>query len=141
MESQILSGIPIKSYSDEILKVTFVNLITKDTCVKIKLPTNIENYRYGYLINPCNLLTCDLVKTKKHWVLRQIVSTKTLCEPKNFSQFMQISEIGKKLKEKLWEGQEVEILDFVENFFLNQNWHLAGVQNFEKNLDKRLGFA
>lgn len=141
MESKILSGIPIKSYNDEILKITFINLITKDNCVKIKLPTSLENYRYSYLINPCNILTCDLVKTKKHWVLRQIINTKTLCQPKNFNEFLQVSEIGKKLKEKLWEGQEVEILELVENFFLDQNWSILGVQNFEKKLDKKLGFA
>jgi hypothetical protein len=141
MESKILAGIPIKSYTDEILKITFIKLITQENCVEIKLPTNIENYKYSYLINPCNLLTCELIKTKKNWILKQIIETQTLCKPQNFAEFMQISEIQKKLKERLWEGQEIEILDFIKNFFLDKNWADLGVQNFERALDKRLGFA
>jgi hypothetical protein len=138
MEIKQLTGIFLDVYTDTVLNLSYGRFLTDSTLTSIKLPTQIDNYKYKHLIQPNQLLNIEIVKTKKNWILRHILQSKEIYKPKDYQDFLYFAESIKLIKQNLREEQTTSALPvLVEYWRLCERIDLAV---FEKLLQKVLGF-
>jgi hypothetical protein len=139
MEIKQLTGIFLDVYTDTVLNLSYGRFLTDSTLTSIKLPTQIDNYKYKHLIQPNQLLNIEVVKTKKNWILRHILHSKEIYKPKDYQDFLYFAESIKSIKNNLREEQTTSALPvLVEYWSLCERIDLAV---FEKLLQKVLGFG
>lgn len=130
----------LKVSADKIMNTSFVLALSKNEVISIKLPTNIENYKLANLISPAFLLEVDLVKTKKNWVLRNILGYEQIIEVKDYKTLINLSNLVKITTKFLQEGESVQILDFVKNALAGAGKNID-LMEFEAELMVKLGFT
>jgi hypothetical protein len=130
----------LRTSADKIMNTTFVTVLGPDSLFSIKLPTNLDKYRYANQISPLYLLDVELVKTKTNWVLKGIVRFELLAEPRDYAAVMAVSQIVKTLLQYVREDQETDVLAFVAGYIRTGLDVFDGVE-FEARLLEKLGFA
>ncbi len=138
MEIKNIWFLPLKVYSDEVLRVSYLKILTRDKFETIKLPTSLENYKFSYNLTPQNLLFGELIKTRKNWILKNILETKNLVELENFEAYLKLSEMVKIILKYFQDDLEADILDNTISM-LSENKHFD-TTNFEEFLEKKMGF-
>jgi len=135
-----ITGVVIKVFSDQLLKLSYATILTPFNCQKVKLPTSFENYKYNYLLRPNYLLTLEAVKTRKNWILKSVVNYQEILNLSNYHQFEIVSQMCQKLNDKVKENQEVDSLNLFLDFLQNKELKLSLISEFETSLNKNLGF-
>jgi len=141
MEIRTFWAIPLLTYSDSLLKLSYLKVLTKNKFETLKLPTNLANYRYQHLVSPNYLLNIEVIKTRKNWILKNILEVRTLSKPDTYSDFLKLTELTKILCESFQEDQEVDLLEFVTRYLLEVSLKEANLADFEKEVMIKLGFA
>lgn len=131
----------LKKNKDKLMNVTFVTGISENQVISIKLPTNIENYKQGFLISPYYILELELVKTRKNWVLKNITNFTQIFDPKKYSDHEKISQIINILNKFVHEDQEINLIDFLQRYFKGHLLTSFDMTDFESELLERLGFS
>lgn len=106
MEFREDTVVPIRVWQDEIMGVSFIDVLGKDQLYAVKLPSTIEKYRFGHLINPEYLLDIELVKTRKNWVLKNVSIHQRLTTPTNYDEHIKLSEMIKTIAKLSYSEQE-----------------------------------
>jgi hypothetical protein len=140
MEQKVIKFIPLIKSSDEIFKISYLTILSEETLDSIKLPTNFDNYKYSHLIKPNYLLTGEIIKTRKNWILKSILSYEAFHQPISYSDFLKQSEICKIILKHIHQGELTNILEFLLKTFQNKPIRELDTKNFEQNLTKSLGF-
>lgn len=138
MELREIKGIVLRTYSDELFKFTYIKFLTDSTLENIKIPTQIDNFKLNHVLSPNFLLEIEIVKTRKNWILKNILEYTRICDPKRYIDFIKQSEMAKLTLANIEEEQEVEILDFVIESI--KNIESLDLKDYEKKLLTRLGF-
>lgn len=145
-QAKQIKGYLLKVREDLLLNTAFAEILTDTTYLEVKLPTKIENYKYKSFLNFGNLLSFDLVKTRKHWVVTHIECYEKLnFNTWNYHKFEVLVQINKILLQNLHLDQECLILDWVRQILnkidiedeLNSQVFEA---DFRHDLETRLGF-
>ena len=99
------------------------------------------------MLNFGNLLSFDLVKTRKHWVVTHIECYEKLNYPSwSYLKFEILSQMNKILLQNLHLDQECQIFDWLRdelnklNNFQNSLDQKIFQEQFLRNLEIRLGF-
>lgn len=140
METKKFTGIVLQAYTDTIGKVSYIKVLTQDSVECYKLPTSKENYKFGYLLSPKKIITGELIKTRKNWVLTTILETRDLWQPESFADYIRLTQSIVYLSDALKEGEVTDILNKVESYFYTLKETL-NPKEFEQFLMKNLGFA
>ena len=140
MDTKKFTGIVLETRTDSISKVSYIKVLTQDSVESFKLPTTQENYKFGYLLSPKKIITGELVKTRKNWVLTTVLETRDLWEPQTFADYLRLSEAIGYLSAALKEGEVTDIFDRVESYFYCLKKTL-NPKEFEQFLMRNLGFA
>lgn len=138
MELREIKGIVLRTYSDELFKFTYIKFLTDSTLENIKIPTQIDNFKLNHVLNPNFLLEIEIIKTRKNWILKNILEYTRICDPKRYIDFIKQSEMAKLTLANIEEEQEVEILNFVIESI--KNIESLDLKEYEKKLLTRLGF-
>jgi hypothetical protein len=138
MEFREIKGVVLRCYSDELFKFTYIRFLSENTLESIKIPTQLENFKLNHILNPNFLLHIEIIKTRKNWILKNIIEYTRIGEPVKYIDFIKQSEMTKLTLENIQEDQEVNVLDFFIHSV--QNIDLLDLKEYEKNLLTRLGF-
>lgn len=141
MEIRQTKGWILDIYNDEILGLCYLKVLTEQRFESLKLPTSWQKYKLAHLIRPDYFLDLELVKTRKNWVLKQILGYQVLFSLVSYKDFLKIRDLQKILLNYLYEGQEVSILSWLESFFSQTTLEHLPLDLFEKKLKQQLGFA
>jgi hypothetical protein len=131
-------AIPLSIYSDELFPFSYVRVITPTHYESFKLSTQIESCKFKHLLNPNYTIKCELIKTRKNWILKSILEYKAICHPDAFSDYLKQAEMVKIISEHVTQDQEVEIYDFVAESLGNLT--NIKLKEFKKDISKKLGF-
>ncbi len=140
METKTIKGIAVSIFQDKIFKISYVNFLSQDEYFKIKLPCEFSEYKYQHLLQPSFMLDCEIVKTKKNWILKHILRYEQICNPSSFSEFIKLSQICQIIDKQVKENQNSDVLDFLINFFGSSSLKQVSLQDFEFKLNQNLGF-
>jgi hypothetical protein len=138
MEFREIKGIVLRTYSDELFKFTYIKFLTESTLESIKIPTQIDSFKMNHVLNPNFLLHIEVVKTRKNWILKNILEYTRISDPKRYIDFIKQSELAKLTLAYLQEEQEANILELVIESV--QNIETLNLKEYEKKLLTRLGF-
>lgn len=146
-ESKQIKGYILKVREDFILNSALAEILTDSTLFEIKLPAKLENYKYKSLLNFGNLLSFDLVKTRKHWVVTHIECYEKLrYSTWSYLKFEMLIHMNKALLQNLHIDQECQIFEWLRNELnkldcLSDHFDQKLFQEeFLTNLEIRLGF-
>ena len=146
-ESKQIKGYILKVREDFILNSALAEILTDSTLFEVKLPAKLENYKYKSMLNFGNLLSFDLVKTRKHWVVTHIECYEKLNYPSwSYLKFEILSQMNKILLQNLHLDQECQIFDWLRdelnklNNFQDSLDQKIFLDQFLRNLEIRLGF-
>lgn len=139
MEVRCIHGLPLKIYTDSAAGFSYLTFLSSDKVESIRLPVEISLFKQNYLLSPNYMLDLELIKTKKNWVLKDILSSNLILDLKSWNDYLKHSEQTSILLEFLRQEQEVDILPWLKNFWTDQN-HKT-LQEFRKELEVKLGFA
>ncbi len=140
MEKQNIQGIPLKIFSDKLMKVSYVSFLTNDTLLSAKLPTIINNYKLGHFIQPNYLLDIELIKTRKNWIVRGIHKYEKIAELKDYKDYTTHSKIINLIYKYIKEDQGVNIMNFIIKTLQVKKISKIDTKLFESRLLKELGF-
>ena len=140
MEKKIFTGIVLQTRTDTISKVSYIKVLTSDSVESFKLPTNSENYKFGYLLSPKKIVTGELVKTRKNWILTNVLETRDLWQPTSFADYLRLTESINYLSGTLKEGEVTDIFFRIEIYFKTLT-NTLNPKEFEQFLMRNLGFA
>ena len=139
IEIKTISGIVIDTFEDQVLGLCYAKILTNENLESVKLPTTLSNYKFAHLLQPHFLLELELVKTRKNWILRTIVSHKQIFHPQTFQDFVNLSSISKLLRDNLRDQEQTHILSFVVDYLGNHELSF-NLQEFENHLQRALGY-
>ncbi|GAB4144247.1 MAG: hypothetical protein OHK0017_02570 [Patescibacteria group bacterium] len=148
MQSRIESGYLLKIRQDLVLNVSFAWFLTESQVIEIKLPSSVADSKFAAILNFGNKLQIELIKTRKHWILRQ---ADVLFRPDfsrwDYSKFELLAELNKIILDSVHLDQDCRINDIIDRYIqvlnkpeLNLPIKEAAVQ-FKNELLRRLGFS
>lgn len=143
MEKKTITGIPLSIWSDQILKVSYVKVLESDFVEEVKLPTEVNNYKNRHLIQPNYLLSMELIKTKKNWVLRSVLQAFKICELNEFQDYLHFSNLVKKIDESVICGQQITggINIFQQALEEIPHWDNTQIQIIQSKWQSFLGYG
>ncbi len=141
MEIRNLKAIVLNHYTDDLINVTYLKILTETTVESIKLPTVLSNYRLQHLLRPNFVLDIEVVKTRKNWILKSILHYQSFCHPKTYQCYLKLAEVFSLINKFCYEGQQVDLLSFLINELSLINLETLDITLFELNLLQKLGFA
>jgi hypothetical protein len=137
MQIRQISGLLLGIFDDEILRVSYAKILTNDKVESVRLPTNVDNYKYKHLLQPNYKLELELIKTRKNWILKSILGYKELYKPNCWDEHLKYCQVITKIKENLIEEQETTTLGFLEKHLENMN--CIDINSFNLAFAKVLG--
>lgn len=139
MEIRQIQGLTLKIYTDTMAGFSYLTFLSEERMEKIRLPVEISKFKQNYLLTSNYLLDIEVIKTKKNWVLKDILKSNKIVDLTIWPEFLKHTEQVNILLEFLREEQEVNILPWLkESLVLKQD---TDITSFRKELEVRLGFA
>ena len=136
MEIRKVVAIVLKKYSDEILGIAYIKLLTHETVEWVRVQTTLDKYKYNGLLEPRYVLEIELVKSKKNWILKTILSKHIWYKATNYKDYLKFAHFLEIIENHTTEGQELELLTLLSS----QDWQDTSTTQFENMLIKHLGF-
>jgi hypothetical protein len=136
------TGIYLSSYKDEMAGIYFVKFLTPFDCQSFKIPKNKPEL-ISQLARPFGLVTVELVKTAKNWILQDIGSYKPLYNATTYQEYEDLSKGLKLLDDLLIQNQQSTILAKVISYMNqleNQSEHSLDLKDLERVLMSGMGF-
>jgi hypothetical protein len=139
MEFKEDSVIPLRVWQDEMMGVSFVDVLGTTDIYSIKIPSTIDKYKHGHLINPMYLLDIELVKTRKNWVLKNISVREQLAHPHSYEEHIKLAEMIKTLIKLSYTDQVSDLQQLVIRF-LTAPLNSISLSDFEAAILDTEGF-
>ena len=141
MEVRNMWVLPLNVYTDEVLKLSYLRVLSDSRFETVKLPTHLSQYRYQHLLVPTNMLYIELIKTKKNWILKNILQTDQVMNAESYLDFLKLADISKLINNYFQEDMENTLLQTLLKYFntLN-NIHEINLQDLEEKINICLGF-
>jgi hypothetical protein len=141
MEVRNLWILPLNTYTDEVLKLSYLKILTESKFETIKLPTYLAQYRYQHLMTPTNVLYVELIKTKKNWILKNILETKKILETDSYVDYLKFAEVVNIVLKYFQVDMETSLLKvFIEIFNSSPDIQNIDTKQVEEKINICLGF-
>jgi hypothetical protein len=138
MQQREVWALPISLFTDELLPFCYIKILSFTHFESVKLGTKLESCKFKHLINPNYLLKLELVKTRKNWIVKQVLEYKKVCSPELYNDFLKQTHLIKLIQANVTEDEEVSILPFVlESLSSISTFNEA---QFELDIKKLLGY-
>ncbi|MBC7406224.1 MAG: hypothetical protein H7230_02015 [Candidatus Parcubacteria bacterium] len=136
------TGIYLSSYKDELAGIYFVKFLTPYDCQHYKIPKNKPEL-ISQLARPFGLVTVELVKTAKNWIIQDIGQYQQLYQAVSYQEYEDMSKALKLLDDLVIQNQQTTILKKVINYMnqlQNQSEHSLDLKDYERMLMTGMGF-
>ena len=136
------TGLYLSSYKDEVAGIYFVKFLTPYDCQNFKIPKT-KPQLINQLARPFGLVTVELVKTAKNWILQDIGNYKALYTGTTYQEYEDLSKALKILDDLLIQNQQTRILTKVIDYMNqleNQQEHTIDLKDWEGVLMTGMGF-
>jgi hypothetical protein len=138
MQIRIIKGVFINFYHDAILGLTYGKILTEESLESVRFPTLLENYKYKHLVEPNCFVEIEVIKTRKNWIVKEIISSRSIYQPRDFQDYMDMCEVIKLTRENIIDEQQTNFLSYFVNYF--QNIPKIEVRQFDNLLQTQMGF-
>ena len=133
--------IVLSIYQDELAKICYLKILTENAVESVKIPAAKEKNVFWHLLEFRNLLTGNFVKTRKNWILKEIVNFTTFILPKSYLEYENVAKMQIICNKLLKDGVDTKILPFLLTESAMFELEKADFYNFEHKLLAFLGFA
>lgn len=140
MKLKQVSGIVLSVYTDSVMGVSWIKLLTNKKLESFKLPQDIGKYKQSHLINPSYLLEIEIIKTAKNWIVKDILRYEKVRTLEDYDQILKYTQEIKLLHKYIYQEQETNILPFIYDYF-NNKFEKESVEEFEVFILEKLGFS
>ena len=140
MQIRQLLAIPMEIYSDKVFNFSYIRFLEKQKMESIKLPSNFGSYKYQHLLRPNYLLSFEVVKTRKNWVITSIHKYWQITSLDSYNDFLSYTQFIKYLTENLKEGQPNKLLDFLLDNLENRPFSSIDIEKLKSGVQQKLGF-
>lgn len=140
METRRLWLWPIDQYGDEVLKLGYIKVLSEAKFESIKIPTNLANYRYQHLISPMYVLFVEVIKTRKNWILKDILDYRQIFKPIEYSDYLKLTELCHVFRSVYQDELETNLLSLVEHLSTVATLKTLDIQYATKQVFQNLGF-
>lgn len=140
MELREITGITLSIWQDHVMDTSFVNILTEAELFSAKLPSTITRYKLAHLINPEYLLDFELVKTRKNWIIKNIVIRKRIAQPGSYDEHTIFAEMIKTIQKLTHSDQQTNSLSVLLRF-LQHPLSKIKLSDFENALLHAEGFT
>lgn len=128
-------------YQDEMAKIIYLKILTESTVESVKIPISKEKTSFWHLLEFRNLLTGNLIKTRKNWILKEISNFSPFIFPKKYIEYENTAKIQQICNKLLKDGVETNILPFLISQIGLLDLNIPNFNNFQHQLLAYLGFA
>lgn len=140
MEIREISGIVISVKSDSVFKVCYLKFLTESKVETVKVSTSREESKFQNFFDPTYIITIEIVKTRKNWILKQVLSSRKIHPVTDYSKMLKLASMFKLVDKNLTESQETEILYWLVNQ-IKYEFKGNSEREFEDELQSRLDFS
>lgn len=95
MELKEDTVIVLRVWQDHMMETSFLDVLGTRQIYSVKLPSTIDKYKFGHLINPEYLLDIELIKTRKNWILKNVSIKERLARLTTYEEHVKLSEMIK----------------------------------------------
>jgi hypothetical protein len=138
MQIRTIKGVFINFYHDSILGLTYGKILTEESLESVRFPTLLENYKYKHLVEPNCFVEIEIIKTRKNWIVKEIITSHPIYQPRDFQDYMDMCEVIKLTRENIIDEQQTNFLGHFVNYF--QNIPKIEVRQFDNLLQTQMGF-
>lgn len=139
MEVREITGLFVSVFSDDMMPCSYVRILTHHTLETVKLSARFRESKFAHYLSPYNILQVELIKTRKNWIVRDIVLIDRIVDSPSFNHILKHSQMLKLLSDNVTEGQEVSILNWFVSQIKGANAEI-GMDEFQKDLHHQLNF-
>lgn len=140
MEIREVQGLPIGFYHDSIIGFTYCRFLTFEGVESIKMTRGLEKLSYGHLMRPDYLVTLELKKTRKNWIVSDVLNYIPIHQQTDYSEISKYSQMIHLLQKHTRVGQEIDLLSWF-TVQVNYGIHQVNMRDFEVRLLHSLGFG
>lgn len=141
MQKEYITLFPFMTYTDEIMRFSFIQCISYTQFRTIKLPVSINRYQFSYLLTSQFLIDCELIHTRKNWILKDIKNSTQLFKPESFADFQAIQDFRVILKNYYSAGSDSNMLQFLIDYFKTNPLSTFNKDQFNESLSFFSGFT
>lgn len=139
MEVKELVGVFVSAFSDDIMGLAFIKILTFTHVEVVKVPSRLVDSKFYHYFTPYKLLSIEVVKTRKHWIVRDVSVIQTIVSDPSFDMIIRHTQMLKSLSERIIEGQEIDVLDWFLSEIKGQKRGIS-TEEFDKELEYKLSF-
>lgn len=89
---------------------------------------------------PYQFYEAEMVKTKKNWIVKNILKSYNWCRPDSFEDYLKVAQVIECLNSSLRDGEITEIAIFLQNYFSQVEVSSIKLSCFELDLKTALGY-
>ena len=134
-------GIITKIFTDKIGSYGYLSFLGQDAFYSIKISGDPARSRFKHLFNPNYIVTVDLIKTKKNWILKDVYASEKLHTKGLYKAYTLQAEIAHTINTYVKSDQELHIADFVAETLTLPDPNSFDINRFEYDLLQLTGFA
>lgn len=139
MEVREIKGIFVSVFSDDLMPFSYIRILTDSTVETVKLSARFSDSKFRHYFSPYNILSMEVVKTRKNWIVRDISVVECIMSNPSFDHILKHSQMLKLVSENVTEGQEISILDWFISQIKGAGAEIS-MDNFKKDLHQKLNF-
>lgn len=140
MEKRDFWSVPLKIYTDEVFNISYIKVLGENIFESIKIPTTLDRCKSRHLLNPNYLLHIEVIKTRKNWIFKNVLEYRQLMKPNSYQDYLKQAQLVNIILKHIHEGEETDLLSWVEDYFKNHILAQIELRAFENELMKQLGF-
>jgi len=139
MEIREIQGLFISVFTDDMMPFSYIRILTYSTLETVKLPSRFCDSKFSHYFSPYNILSLEIIKTKKNWIVKDVSIVDKVVENPQFSHILKHSQMLKLLSDNVTEGQNVEVLDWFVSQLQEATAEIE-IASFQKQLEQKLNF-
>ena len=140
MEKRDFWCLPLRTHTDEVFKVTYLKVIGPSIVESLKIPTTLDKFKSKHLLNPQYLLHVEVIKTRKNWILKNVLSYKQVMTLESYHDFVHQAALINVIIKHTHEDEETKLLEFLITYFQSLNLKEITLEKFELDVMTFLGY-
>jgi hypothetical protein len=140
MQVEYTQLLPIGLTTDEALGISYMHCMSGTSFRSVKLPTVASKYTQSGILNILHLIDCQLIKTRKNWILKEIHTSTQILHPSNYVDYIMINNLRLVLQSHYNPESQTELLSQLLQYFSRNPIQTIKLPHFKQMVDQFLGF-
>ena len=137
-EIRRIKGVFINYYHDYVIGLTYGKILTDESLESVRFPSLLENYKHKHLVEPNCIVEIELVRTRKNWIVKEIITSRPIYSPCDFQDYLSMCEVIKLTRDNIIDEQRTDFLIYFVDYF--KDLKKIEVRRFDNLLQTQMGF-